>query len=74
MADHPALLVTPLEDGKVRCELCAHRCVIRPGQKGLCRVRENRDGELFSLSYGHLIASHVDPIEKNRYTIFCPGV
>lgn len=73
MADHPALLVTPLEDGKVRCELCAHRCVIRPGQKGLCRVRENRDGELFSLSYGHLIASHVDPIEKKPLYHFLPG-
>lgn len=73
MSDHPALLTSHLEDGKVRCELCAHRCLIRPGQKGLCKVRENREGELFSLIYGRLIASHVDPIEKKPLYHFLPG-
>ncbi len=73
MSDHPALLATQLENGKVRCELCAHRCLIRPGQRGICRVRENRGGELFSLSYGRLIASHVDPIEKKPLYHFLPG-
>ncbi len=73
MSDHPALLASQLEDGKVRCELCAHRCLIRPGQRGICRVRENRGGELFSLSYGRLIASHVDPIEKKPIYHFLPG-
>ena len=73
MSDHPALLASQLEDGKVRCLLCAHRCLIRPGQRGLCRVRENREGELFSLSYGRLIASHVDPIEKKPLYHFLPG-
>lgn len=73
MSDHPALLASQLEDGKVRCELCAHRCLIRPGQRGICRVRENRGGELFSLSYGRLIASHVDPIEKKPLYHFLPG-
>jgi pyruvate formate lyase activating enzyme len=72
MSEHPALLVSHLGDGKVRCELCAHRCLIRPGQRGLCKVRENRDGELFSLSYGRLIASHVDPIEKKPLYHFLP--
>ena len=73
MADYPALLVNQMEGGKVRCLLCAHRCLIRPGQRGLCRVRENRDGKLFSLSYGRLIASHVDPIEKKPLYHFLPG-
>ena len=73
MSDHPALLASQLEDGKVRCELCAHRCLIRPGQRGICRVRENRGGELFSLIYGRLIASHVDPIEKKPFYHFLPG-
>lgn len=73
MSEHPALLVSRLEDGKVRCMLCAHKCLIRPGQKGICRVRENRDGELVSLSYGRLIASHVDPIEKKPLYHFLPG-
>ena len=59
-----ALLYRPLENRAVRCELCAHRCKILPGQRGLCQVRENRDGNLISLVYGRLIAQHVDPIEK----------
>ncbi|NLE92932.1 MAG: radical SAM protein, partial [Chloroflexi bacterium] len=73
MADHLAKLSSLLEDGKLRCELCAHRCLIPPGQKGLCRVRENRDGELIALSYGRLIAAHVDPIEKKPLYHFLPG-
>ncbi len=73
MAEQPARLYSPLEDGKLRCELCAHRCLIPPGQKGLCRVRENRDGELIALSYGRLIAAHVDPIEKKPLYHFLPG-
>lgn len=73
VADHPALLKSQMEDGKVRCELCAHRCVVRPGQKGLCRVRENRGGELVSLNYGRLIAAHNDPIEKKPLYHFLPG-
>ncbi len=73
MSDHPALLFSQIEDGKVRCLLCEHRCLIRPGQKGLCKVRENRGGELVSLSYGRLIASHVDPIEKKPLYHFLPG-
>lgn len=73
MADHLAKLSSPLEDGKFRCELCAHRCLIPPGQKGLCRVRENRNGKLIALSYGRLIAAHVDPIEKKPLYHFLPG-
>ena len=73
MTEHPALLFRQLEDEKVRCDLCAHRCLIRPGRRGLCKVRENRGGELFSLSYGRLIASHVDPIEKKPLYHFLPG-
>jgi len=59
-----ALLYRPLENRAVRCELCAHRCKILSGQRGICQVRENRDGQLVSLVYGQLIAQHVDPIEK----------
>ena len=59
-----ALLYRPLENRAVRCELCAHQCKILPGQRGICQVRENRDGQLVSLVYGQLIAQHVDPIEK----------
>ncbi len=44
-----------------------------PGKKGICRVRENRDGKLFSIVYGKLIAAHVDPIEKKPLYHFYPG-
>src|SRR3972149_6029167 len=40
----PAILSTPLPDGSVRCDLCAHRCLVRPGRRGICGVRENRAG------------------------------
>lgn len=59
-----ARLYIPLENGAVRCALCAHQCKIAMGKRGICQVRENRDGKLVSLVYGKLIARHVDPIEK----------
>ncbi len=58
-----ALLYETLPDGRVRCALCAHRCVIAEGKQGICAVRENRGGRLVSLVYGRLIAQHVDPID-----------
>lgn len=49
----------------VQCTLCPQRCRIASGQRGACRVRENRSGRLFSLVYGNPSAIHLDPIEKN---------
>ena len=60
----PTILATPSPDGSVRCGVCAHRCLVRPGRRGICGVRENRDGELVSLAYGAVVASCLDPIEK----------
>ncbi len=50
---HKAILWEPLAPGdrRVRCNLCAHRCVIPPGKLGACCVRENVDGELVTLVY-----------------------
>lgn len=62
-----ALLYDKLEEGKVRCNLCSHRCTIQRGRRGICGVRENRDGVLYSLVYGTLIAGNVDPIEKKPF-------
>ncbi|MDT8367133.1 MAG: AmmeMemoRadiSam system radical SAM enzyme [bacterium] len=69
----PALFQEKLPDGAVRCSLCAHRCRIVPGKRGICRVRENRGGTLFSLVYGKLVAASVDPIEKKPLYHFQPG-
>jgi pyruvate formate lyase activating enzyme len=60
-------------DGRVRCTLCAHFCVIAPGRTGACHVRYNQEGTLLSLVYGHLISEHVDPIEKKPLFHFYPG-
>jgi len=70
---HPAVLAHPLSDGWVRCDLCAHRCRIPPGRTGICAVRVNEDGVLYTLVYGKAIAAHVDPIEKKPLFHFLPG-
>ena len=68
-----AYLYESLEDQKVRCNLCNHRCVIRAGKRGLCGVRENRNGILETLVYGRLISQNVDPIEKKPLFHLLPG-
>ncbi len=60
-------------DDRVRCKLCPHRCLIRPGRRGICGVRENRDGVLYSLVYGKPAAEGIDPIEKKPLYHFLPG-
>jgi pyruvate formate lyase activating enzyme len=62
-----------VEDQKVQCHLCAHECKIDPGKRGICHVRENQDGTLYSLVYGRVIAENVDPIEKKPLFHFLPG-
>ena len=62
-----------VEGNACDCFLCAHRCHVLPGKRGVCRVRENREGTLYSLVYGMLIAGHVDPIEKKPLYHFMPG-
>lgn len=68
-----AVLYEKLPDSDVRCNLCSHRCTISEGKKGICQVRENRDGTLHSLVYGRTIAQHIDPIEKKPLYHFQPG-
>ena len=69
---HKASLWTSTGD-VVECQLCNHYCTIHDGRKGICQVRKNVDGQLFSLNYGKLIARHVDPIEKKPLFHFFPG-
>jgi pyruvate formate lyase activating enzyme len=68
-----AMLYAKLDDHLVRCALCAHRCTIKPGRRGICGVRENQEGVLYTLVYGEAIAAHVDPIEKKPIYNFLPG-
>ncbi|HID97721.1 MAG TPA: AmmeMemoRadiSam system radical SAM enzyme [Thermodesulfobacteriaceae bacterium] len=73
MKEKEALFYSAGEDGKVVCELCNHHCRIKPGRRGICGVRENRDGKLYSLVYGRLISENIDPIEKKPLFNFLPG-
>jgi len=68
-----AYLYKPLNEKKVKCNLCNHRCVIKNGRRGICGVRENQEGTLKTLVYGKLIASNIDPIEKKPLFHFFPG-
>lgn len=62
-----------LEKSVVQCNLCSHHCVMANQKTGLCGVRQNKDGVLYSLVYGQAIAEHVDPIEKKPLFHFLPG-
>lgn len=68
-----ALLYEKGDDHAVRCRLCNHYCTIAPGKRGICAVRENRNGTLYSLVYGKVIASQIDPIEKKPLYHVQPG-
>ena len=68
-----ALLYEKLEDSAVRCFLCAHHCRIAEGAFGICGVRQNKGGALYSHVWGRPIAMHVDPIEKKPLYHFLPG-
>jgi pyruvate formate lyase activating enzyme len=68
-----ALLYEKLENGVVHCYLCAHHCRIGEQKFGLCGVRQNIDGILYTHVYGHPCTLHVDPIEKKPLYHFFPG-
>ena len=68
-----AMFYEKLDEKKVRCFLCAHHCRIKDGKRGICYVRKNIDGALYSLVYGKVISMHIDPIEKKPLFHFLPA-
>jgi pyruvate formate lyase activating enzyme len=68
-----AMLYEKIGGNRVRYHLCAHRCVISDGKKGVCHVRENRGGVLYTLVYDRTISQNVDPVEKKPFYHFYPG-
>ena len=68
-----ALFFTKEDKGEVGCYLCNHHCRIKNNQRGLCDVRWNKNGVLYSLNYAKLVAANVDPIEKKPLFHFFPG-
>ena len=57
----------------VKCILCPHYCILSDSQFGRCGVRQNIKGELYSLSYGNIVAMNIDPVEKKPLYHFLPG-
>jgi pyruvate formate lyase activating enzyme len=68
-----AVFYEKLTGNVVHCRLCSHNCHIVEGKRGICGVRENREGILYSLVYGRLVSGNVDPIEKKPLFHFFPG-
>jgi pyruvate formate lyase activating enzyme len=60
-------------DEKLKCLLCPHSCLISPGGRGICGVRENRGGEVLPVTYGVVSGYSLDPIEKKPLYHFYPG-
>ena len=69
-----ALLWEKVEErpGVVKCNLCHRRCIIAPGKYGVCGVRKNIDGKLYTIVYGLLTAVNLDPIEKKPLMHYMP--
>lgn len=66
------VLFEKLEENKVRCQACAHRCLLLPGKRGICGVRFNQEGDL-QVPSGYVAGVNVDPIEKKPFNHFLPG-
>lgn len=68
-----ARLYDKAEKGSVTCRLCSFRCHIKDGSRGICGVRENRKGKLYTHTWGNLLAENIDPIEKKPLFHFQPS-
>jgi len=68
-----ALFYEPIGDKKVHCFLCPHDCKIIPEKFGVCGVRQNINGKLFTHIYGKVSSIANDPIEKKPLYHFHPG-
>jgi len=60
------------DDGALECFACGHRCLIRPGKRGICKVRFNQDGVL-RVPWGYVGALQCDPVEKKPFFHVLPG-
>ncbi|TBR15731.1 AmmeMemoRadiSam system radical SAM enzyme, partial [bacterium] len=72
-APKEGLYYEKLTDDAVQCHICPRNCFIAKGKRGFCGVRENQKGVLYALSYGKVVAVHIDPMEKKPLFHFLPG-
>ena len=67
------VLYDKLADGSVRCYACGHRCLIRPGRRGICKLRFNDEG-ILRVPRNYVAALQCDPVEKKPFFHVLPGV
>ena len=65
-------LYEKLDDNKVRCFACGHRCLIFDGKRGICQVRYNQGGKL-QVPHGYAAGLQSDPVEKKPFFHVLPG-
>ena len=65
-------LIERYENGDIKCFACGHRCLVKPGRDGVCRVRFNEAGTLL-VPHGYVGALACDPIEKKPFFHVLPG-
>ena len=68
-----ALWYEKLDNNLVHCHLCPHNCKIAESKSGICKVRQNNNGTLYSLNYKKATSIAVDPMEKKPLYHFHPG-
>ena len=68
-----ALFWEKLDGKRGQCHLCAHECRIPESSFGICGVRQNVQGVLYTMIYAQVIAASIDPIEKKPLYHFLPG-
>ena len=61
------------KNGSIKCLLCPHECIIGEGKRGICGVRENKNGKLYTLIYASASSAYPDPIEKKPLFHFYPN-
>ncbi len=61
------------ETERFRCELCPRGCLLSPGQRGFCFVREATERGIELSTYGRSSGFCLDPIEKKPLHHFLPG-
>jgi pyruvate formate lyase activating enzyme len=67
-----AELTENLSDNALRCFACGHRCLIKEGKRGICKVRFNQGGQL-RVPMNYVAALQCDPTEKKPFFHALPG-
>ncbi len=62
-----------VNNSEIECALCPNGCRLKPGQRSVCRVRENRDGQGYTLAHSNPALIQEDPVERKPFFHVLPG-